>query len=80
MEKLSRKKLNIMPGTGLCLCSNCKREFTIKSIEETPGCVQKCVVLDIKNSDGVITVTIFEDVIIRNFDETDKTRLKKKNS
>lgn len=75
--KICKNKVTVMPGTGLCVCGTCKREFTVKSIEETPGCSQKFAVLDLKNFDGALTVTIFEDVL-RNFGEEDETRLKNK--
>ena len=61
--KVCRKKIIISSRTGLCICISCKREFTVKLLENTPGCSQRTVVLDIRNNVTAMTVTISDDVI-----------------
>ena len=79
--KVCKKKVIVTPGTGLCACSNCKREYTSKLIEGSPGCFQKMVSLDLKTLEGTLTVSVFEDVIKNFFDQdvyNNDTQLKNK--
>ena len=70
--KVCRKKIIISSGTGFCVCTSCKREFTVKLLENTPGCSQRTVVPDIRNQVTAMTVTIFDDVLSKFFGEEEK--------
>ena len=77
--KVCKKKVNVQAGTGLCICNSCRREYTVKSLEESPDCLQKFAVLDIKNAaEGAMTITIPENVISNIFKEEDEISLKNK--
>ena len=68
--KVCHKKVSIFPGTGLCRCPNCKREFTVKLIESLPACNQKAVVLDLYTAGNRnLSVTVFGEVLVRFFGE-----------
>lgn len=53
------KQIMVLPGTGMCFCTNCDRQFTLQLIKNTPGCYQKTAVIDISNKQSAIIVTIF---------------------
>lgn len=71
------KKLKIMPGTGMCKCLTCGREYQISSLEED-GYVSKFIGLDLKSPAGTVYVTMAEDVVKKYFTESDEMRLKNK--
>ena len=63
-----KRKLAIDPQSGMCLCSNCKREVSIQFMRDTSKETHVTTVDVLLVNGEEITVTIFEEVITL-FDE-----------
>lgn len=57
------KKIKLNPGTGIFSCSNCKREFLVKSLTDDPNTHQIVISFDLKTNTIACTATAFSDVL-----------------
>lgn len=61
--KTCHKKVEILPGTGLCSCNNCNRNYPLSSLKQSAGCCQKTVQIEVTNAHVAMSLTVYKDVL-----------------